>query len=147
MCTSVYCKTDHYGLISLGAEYGIGNLLGNKEPWQRHTSDCGSGNRLARRISLHMVNTPSRAMKRGGQKWAAWWIHWSAGPLQGEYSGRTNHSWIGLVISATRTVTRVRYCCPSRTKEPLMTPTNPCNSHLHLFITFHILCVMHYTIH
>lgn len=44
-------------------------------------------------------------------------------------------------------IPRIRHCFSSRTKGPLMTPINQCNSHLHLFITFHTQYVIHYTSH
>lgn len=49
MCSSVYCKTDHYDSISLGAGYRIRNLLGNKEPPQEHRNNYRIGTILSQR--------------------------------------------------------------------------------------------------
>ena len=57
------------------------------------------------------------------------------------------NSWLEVCSQPYNIIFGVRYCFSSRTKEPLMTPINQCNSHLHLFITFHTQYVIHYTSH
>lgn len=55
--------------------------------------------------------------------------------------------WLEVCSQPYNIIFRGRDCFSSRTKEPLMTPINQCNSHLYLFITFHTQYVIHYTSH
>lgn len=152
MCSGVYCKTDHFDSISLGAGYRIRNLLGNKEPSRKHTNNCRSGTTLWQWTWVSPARKPWKGQKRRGS--------------EVESVLRTLEWGVSAVVNALKEpitvelaclshfgnencnpVSWIRYCCSSRTKEPLMPPTNPCNSHLHLFITFHILREKHYTFH
>lgn len=151
MWSTVYCKTDHYPFISLGAGYRIRSLLGDKEAWQDHANNYEWNHTLTKWMGLHIVKVPERVKKTRRSK-----VDSIVNTLgQGVFA--MENTFEGLIVEMARLshfgnqncnpVSWIRYCCSRRTKEPLTTPTNPCNSHLYLFITFHILCVIHYPFH